>query len=233
MGSLQSVAGSAFLFFPHTIDLMQNDVTRSDVKRSVNYGLCGHRAGKYFKMATVGRECFEVLNRLLEAVQTNEDSSSFENSCPSPLWLNNYEIQWSSQLSTSNFTRRSGGAGGNTCCVSDCSSNHKRNPELSFYSILSGKSEESKELRKRWVNLISRKDFSPTIGHRVRSLHFPGGRKTYLNQLPTIVPKATRPTPTKPLSTVKARNRILVQNLYLLSADFFPNLMITIIYQAQ
>jgi hypothetical protein len=87
---------------------------------------------------------------------------------------------------------------------------HKRNPELSFYSIPSGKSEESKELRKRWINLISRKDFSPTIGHRVCSLHFPGGRKTYFNQLPTIVPKATRPTPTKPRSTVKARNRTLL-----------------------
>ena len=161
-------------------------------------------------MATVERECFEVLNRLLEAVQTNEDSSSFENSCTSPLRLNNSESQCSSQLSSSNFTRRSGGAGGYTCCVPDCSSNHKRNPELSFYSIPSGKSEESKELRKRWINLISRRDFSPTIGHRVCSLHFPGGRKTYLNQLPTIVPKATRPTPTKPRSTVKARNRTLL-----------------------
>ena len=62
-------------------------------------------------------------------------------------------------------------------------------------------------MRKRWINLISRKDFSLTIGHRVCSLHFPGGRKTYMNLLPTIVPKATRPTPTKSRSTVKARNR--------------------------
>ena len=84
------------------------------------------------------------------------------------------------------------------------------NPERSFYSIPSGKSEESKELRKRWINLISRKDLPPTIGHRVCSLHFPGGRKTYLNQLPTIVQKATRPTPTKPRSTVNARNRIIL-----------------------
>ena len=35
-----------------------------------------------------------------------------------------------------------------------------------------------------------------------------------MNQLPTIVPKATRPTPAKPRSTVKARNRaLLVSNL--------------------
>ena len=94
------------------------------------------------------------------------------------------------------------------------SNNNPENPELSFYSIPSGKSKESKELRKRWLNLISRRDFSPTIGHRVCSLHFPGKRKTYLNQLPTIVPKATRPTPTNPRSTVKARNRApLVSNL--------------------
>ncbi|XP_028418362.1 uncharacterized protein LOC114543675 [Dendronephthya gigantea] len=104
-------------------------------------------------MATVESECFEVLNCLLKAVQANEDSSSFENSCTDPL------------------------------------------------RIPSGKSEESKELRKKWINLISRRDFSPTIGHRICSLHFPGGRKTYLNNLPTIVPKATRPTPTKPRST--------------------------------
>ena len=182
-------------------------MTSQDV---VNYGHCGHRAGKYFKMATVERECFEFLNHLLEAVQTNEDSSSFENSCRSSLRLNNSESRCSSQLSSSNFTRRSGGAGGYTCCVPDCSSNHKMNPDLSFYSIPSGKSEESKELRKRWINLISHTDLSPTIGHRVCLLRFPGGRKTYLNQVLTIVPKATRPTPTKPRSTVKARNRTLL-----------------------
>ena len=61
-----------------------------------------------------------------------------------------------------------------------------------------------------WINLIIRRDFSPTIGPRVCSLHFPGGSKIYLNQLPTIVPKATRPTPTKSRSTVKARNRTLL-----------------------
>ena len=137
LGSLQSVAGSAFFpFFCHTIDLMHNDVTRSDVKRAVNYCLCGHKVGKYFKMATVGREYFEVLNRLLEAVQTNEDSSSFENSCTSPLWMNNSESHCSSQLSSSNFTRRSGGAGGYTCCVSDCSSTIKGIQSFPFTAFL-------------------------------------------------------------------------------------------------
>jgi hypothetical protein len=135
------------------------------------------QGGKIFQDGYCRKRMFWGSYRLLEAVQTNEDSSSFENSCTSPLWLNNSESQCSSQLSSSNFTRGSGGAGGYTCCVSDCSSNHKMNPELSFYSIPSGKSEESKELRKRWINLISRKDFSPTIGHRVCSLHFQGDVK--------------------------------------------------------
>ena len=77
----------------------------------------------------------------------------------------------------------------------------------SFYSFPNGKSKESIELRKRWINLISRRDFSPTIWHSVCSLPFPGGRKTYMNLVPTIVPKATRSTPKNSSSAVKARNR--------------------------
>ena len=158
-------------------------------------------------MSTVEDECFDVLNSLLSGIQANEDSSSFQNSNTEPPRLDNPEGQSSGQLFSSISTKQSGGAGGYTCCVPGCSSNNKRNPELSFYNFPNGKSKESIELRKRWINLISRKDFSPTIGHRVCSLHFPGGRKTYMNQLPTIVPKTTRPTPTKPRSTVKARNQ--------------------------
>ena len=158
-------------------------------------------------MSTVEDECFDVLNSLLAGIQANEDSSSFQNSSTEPQQLDNAEIQSSGQLFSSISTKQSGGAGGYTCCVPGCSSNNNRNPELSFYNFPNGKSKESIELRKRWINLISRKDFSPTIGDRVCSLHFPGGRKTYTNLLPTIVPKATRPTPTKPRSTVKARNR--------------------------
>ncbi len=37
--------------------------------------------------------------------------------------------------------------------------------------------------------MISRKDFRPTDGHRVCSKHFVGGRKTYTNNIPTLVPK--------------------------------------------
>ena len=41
----------------------------------------------------------------------------------------------------------------------------------------SGKSVESKELRKKWINVIACKDFLPTTGHRVCYLHFRGWRK--------------------------------------------------------
>ena len=43
--------------------------------------------------------------------------------------------------------------------------------------------------------MISRKNFNPTISHRVCSAHFKGGRKSYLNNIPTIVPKSTKPKP--------------------------------------
>jgi hypothetical protein len=65
-------------------------------------------------------------------------------------------------------------------CVPAC----KINPELSIYNFPNGISGESKEVRKKWINLIACcKDFLPTAGHKVRSSHFPGGRKTYANQL--------------------------------------------------
>ena len=131
-------------------------------------------------MSTVEDECFNVLNSLLLGIQTKKDFSSFQNSSTEPQRLDNPESQSSGQLFSSISTKQSAsrGAGGYTCCVPGCSSNNKRNPELSFYNFPNGKSKEAIELRKRWINLISRKDFSPTTGHRVCSLHFPGGRKT-------------------------------------------------------
>ena len=91
------------------IDLMHNDVTRHEA-RGEFWSLWSRRRKKYFKMAIVESECFEVLSCLLEAIQTNEDPSSFQNSCTGPQRLENPQNQCSSQLSLSNFTRRSGGA---------------------------------------------------------------------------------------------------------------------------
>ena len=65
---------------------------------------------------------------------------------------------------------RSGG--GFTCCVPGCFTNSKRDTHLSFYV-----SPKEKNLRRRWLHLISRKNVNLTTGHRVCSLHFKGGKK--------------------------------------------------------
>ena len=69
-----------------------------------------------------------------------------------------------------------------TCCVPQCYNNSKVNKDLSFYVI-----PKHPELRKKWLHKISCKNFNPTTGHRVCSVHFEGGKKTYTNSVPTIV----------------------------------------------
>lgn len=90
----------------------------------------------------------------------------------------------------------SNNSGGITCCVPQCFNNSKRNSELSFYVI-----PKDPDLRKRWLINISRKNFKPTSSHRVCSAHFEGGKKTYMNNVPTIVPKLTAKTPIKERNT--------------------------------
>ena len=70
--------------------------------------------------------------------------------------------------------------GGFTCCVPGCFNNDKRNRGVSFYKF-----PKDKKLKKIW---LSRKDFKPTNGHRVCSQHFEGGKKTYMNNVPTVFP---------------------------------------------
>ena len=65
--------------------------------------------------------------------------------------------------------KKRGGPGDFTCCVPGCFTNSKRNLELSFYNFPNGKHVRSKDLRKKWIDLIARKDFSPSKGHRVYS----------------------------------------------------------------
>ena len=60
--------------------------------------------------------------------------------------------------------------------------------------------------------MISRKDFNPTASHRVCSLHFAGRKKTYLNNVPTIVPKTVKPierTPRRTLNSTGVLKRFL------------------------
>ena len=63
------------------------------------------------------------------------------------------------------------------------------------------------KLRKAWLHWIGRADFKPTQYHRVCSKHFEGGKKSWLNNLPTIGPKIIKPTPTKERPTVRCRER--------------------------
>ncbi|XP_077999227.1 THAP domain-containing protein 11-like [Glandiceps talaboti] len=75
--------------------------------------------------------------------------------------------------------------GGYTCCVPGCYNNNKRERELKYYVF-----PKEPELRKKWLKNIGRVDddgseFQPTTGHRVCSVHFEGGLKTYMINVPT------------------------------------------------
>ncbi|KPP76273.1 THAP domain-containing protein 11-like [Scleropages formosus] len=70
---------------------------------------------------------------------------------------------------------------GFTCCVPGCYNNSHRDRELRFYTFPKDTAQ-----REIWLKNISRagvsgcfSTFQPTTGHRVCSIHFPGGRKTY------------------------------------------------------
>lgn len=79
---------------------------------------------------------------------------------------------------------------GFTCCVPGCYNNSHRDRELRFYTF--PKDTTQREL---WLKNISRagvsgcfSTFQPTTGHRVCSVHFAGGRKTYNIRVPTLFP---------------------------------------------
>ncbi|KAM4614341.1 THAP domain-containing protein 11 [Discoglossus pictus] len=79
---------------------------------------------------------------------------------------------------------------GFTCCVPGCYSNSHRDKGLHFYTF-----PKDPDLRRQWLKNVSRtgvsgcfQTFQPTTGHRVCSLHFQGGRKSYSIRIPTIFP---------------------------------------------
>ncbi|KXJ07684.1 uncharacterized protein LOC110250208 [Exaiptasia diaphana] len=98
--------------------------------------------------------------------------------------------------------------GGTACCVPTCKNSTKRNSNLSFHKF-----PKAKKLRSEWVHLIGRKDFVPNEHHRVCSEHFPGGKKSYINNVPTVTPKKLQLTKSKPRATFKCRNRIPITQL--------------------
>ena len=146
--------------------------------------------------------------------EKNSASPSFiENSCPGENCLSKTEGNGAKtsliykECMPRPTKSRSGGVGGYTCCVPGCYNNSKKQRNVSFHTFPNGKSSEKKLLRKKWINLISRKDFVPTSGHRVCSEHFKGGKKTYLNNVPIRTPKTTNMPPVRPRKTQRARNR--------------------------
>ncbi|XP_028394502.1 uncharacterized protein LOC114518698 [Dendronephthya gigantea] len=75
------------------------------------------------------------------------------------------------------------------CCIPQCESNNRRNPELSFHKI-----PKNPDLKKKWVRLLKRKGVrDPSSTHRVCSMHFVGGKKTYTNNIPTIFASTSKP----------------------------------------
>lgn len=79
---------------------------------------------------------------------------------------------------------------GFTCCVPGCYNNSHRDRDLRFYTF-----PKDCTLRGQWLRNISRagvsgcfSTFEPTTGHRVCSVHFSGGRKTYSVRVPSLFP---------------------------------------------
>ena len=120
------------------------------------------------------KECTKALCSLSKSVETEENPSFFQSSSTGGQMFDSLDIVEKTIRSKSDSKI----IGGFTCCAPGCASNNKRDPELSFYNFPNGKSQESKSLRKAWIHLVSREDFSPTSGHGVCSKHFPGGKNT-------------------------------------------------------
>ena len=101
---------------------------------------------------------------------------------------------------------------GFTCCVPGCYNNSHRDEALHFYTF-----PKDAELRRLWLKNVSRggisgcfSTFQPTTGHRLCSVHFQGGRKTYTVRVPTIFPLRRvneRKVPHRPAGAAAARRR--------------------------
>ena len=77
--------------------------------------------------------------------------------------------------------------GGTTCGVPFCKSNSLNNPELSFHQF-----PKDLDIKETWLNLLGI-DKQPLKSHKVCSLHFPGGKKSF-GALPTVLNCSGRQT---------------------------------------
>ena len=72
--------------------------------------------------------------------------------------------------------------------------------------------QRTQKFKKRWLAMINRKDFTTTASRKVCSLYLAGGKKNYLNNVPTIVPKTLKPikrTPRRILNRKGVLRRLL------------------------
>ena len=92
--------------------------------------------------------------------------------------------------------------GGTTCCVPLCRSNSVKNPELSFHKFSLELS-----LKQIWMNLLHI-ERSPLKSHKICSLHFPGGKKSF-GALPTVLNTTCRKT----INSSEGRKSILNHNI--------------------
>ena len=99
--------------------------------------------------------------------------------------------------------------GGITCCVPDCSNNSVRNNELSFYVV-----PKYLDLREKWLDMLGRRNFVPSTSRRVCSAHFVGGKKTYMNNIPTInMPLSVTPRKTKNSTVGRMKSALVPRKL--------------------
>ena len=123
-------------------------------------------------MATVKSECFAFPSCLLEVIQTNEDPNSYENSCTDPHRLDNPQNQCSSSFLRQILRDEVGVPVVIRVVFLVVQATIKRIQSFPFTAFLVVKVKSRKNFERG-----SETDFSPTIGHRVCSLHFPGKRK--------------------------------------------------------
>uniref|UniRef100_A0A4W3I715 THAP-type domain-containing protein n=1 Tax=Callorhinchus milii TaxID=7868 RepID=A0A4W3I715_CALMI len=78
---------------------------------------------------------------------------------------------------------------GTYCCVPGCFNNTLKNKELSFHVF-----PKNEQLRAAWIHHLARLDrrkfsvWQPKAHHKVCDAHFPGGKKTYMNNVPLLFP---------------------------------------------
>ena len=77
--------------------------------------------------------------------------------------------------------------GGHMCCVPTCNNNSRNRPDISYHKL-----PKEPTLRRKWSKLLKTKGLcNPGENNYVCSDHFPGGKKTYENNIPAMLSSET------------------------------------------